>query len=130
MRVLLLAILPGALALTGCVRKSEKAPPAPPTAPYAGTPAAPAEPAFQNPALIVTPDVIPAGKVALVNATARHVVLTFPLHKMPSLGQRLALYRRGSQVGEVKVTGPQREDNIVADLVAGEADVGDEVRSQ
>lgn len=126
MRVLLLAILPGALALTGCVRKSEKAP----TAPHAGTPAAPTEPAFQNPALIVTPDVIPAGKVALVNAAARHVVLTFPLHKMPSLGQRLALYRRGSQVGEVKVTGPQREDNIVADLVAGEADVGDEVRSQ
>jgi hypothetical protein len=44
--------------------------------------------------------------------------------------QRLNLYRRGLRVGEVKVTGPQREDNIVADLVAGEAEVGDEVRGQ
>jgi hypothetical protein len=40
------------------------------------------------------------------------------------------LYRRGLKVGEVKVTGPAREDNIVADLVAGEAEVGDEARSQ
>lgn len=130
MRVLLLAILPGVLALTGCVRKSEKALPPPPTAPRTGTPVASTEPAFQNPALIVTPDVIPVGKVALVNATARHVVLTFPLQKTPPLGQRLALYRRGAQVGEVKVTGPQREDHIVADLVAGEAQVGDEARTQ
>jgi hypothetical protein len=34
------------------------------------------------------------------------------------------------KVGEVKVTGPQREDNIVADLAAGEAEVGDEARGQ
>ena len=60
---------------------------------------------------------------------ARHVVLTFPLQKLPPVGQRLALYRHGVAVGQVKVSGPQREDNIVADLIAGEAEVGDEVRS-
>ena len=49
---------------------------------------------------------------------------------MAAAEQRLNLYRRGLKVGEVKVTGPAREDNIVADLVAGEAEVGDEARSQ
>jgi hypothetical protein len=49
---------------------------------------------------------------------------------MAAVGQSLNLYRRGLKVGEVKVTGPQREDNIVADLVAGEAGVGDEARGQ
>jgi len=58
------------------------------------------------------------------------VVLSFPLGKMAAADQRLSLYRRGLKVGEVKVTGPVREDNIVADLLAGEAAVGDEVRSQ
>jgi hypothetical protein len=66
----------------------------------------------------------------LVNTTARFVVLNFPIEKMAAVEQRLNVYRRGLKVGEVKVTGPQREDNIVADLVAGEAEVGDEVRSQ
>ena len=66
----------------------------------------------------------------LVNAAARCVVLNFPLSRMPALEQRLSLYRRGLKVGEVQVTGPQREDNIVADLVAGEAEVGDEARGE
>ena len=69
------------------------------------------------------------GKVALVNPTARFVVLNFPFGTMATAEQRLSLYRRGLKVGEVKVTGPVRENNIVADLVAGEAEVGDEVRS-
>jgi len=127
MRVLLLVILPGVLALSGCVGRREKAPP-PSDAPRAETPATSAEPAAPNPPLIVTPDAAPVGKVALVNVPARHVVLTFPLQKLPPVGQRLALYRHGVAVGQVKVSGPQREDNIVADLIAGEAEVGDEVR--
>jgi sulfur relay (sulfurtransferase) complex TusBCD TusD component (DsrE family) len=49
---------------------------------------------------------------------------------MPKLEQTLFLYRDGMKVGEVKITGPQRENNIVADLVAGEAQVGSEVRDQ
>jgi hypothetical protein len=80
--------------------------------------------------LIVTPENALAGKVALVNTVGRFVVLNFPLGKMAAAEQRMNLYRRGLKVGEVKVTGPAREDNIVADLVAGEAEVGDEARSQ
>ncbi len=50
---------------------------------------------------------------------------------MPKLEQSLFLYRDGMKVGEVKITGPQdSNNNIVADLVAGEAQVGCEVRDQ
>jgi hypothetical protein len=65
-----------------------------------------------------------------VDPAIRCVVLNFPLGRMAAVDQRLGVYRQGQKVGEVKVTGPQREDNIVADLVAGGAQVGDEARGQ
>ena len=77
-----------------------------------------------------TPGDALVGKVALVNGTARFVVLNFPLGRMAAVEQQFNVYRHGSKVGEVKVTGPQRGENIVADLVAGEAEIGDEARSQ
>jgi hypothetical protein len=49
---------------------------------------------------------------------------------MPKLQQTLFLYRAGLKTAEVKVTGPQSESNIVADLVSGEAQAGDTVRDQ
>ncbi len=124
MRTLLSIILLGALVLSGCAgRKS-----APPKRTPAKAP--PPQASATNQTLIVTPENTTAGKVALVNNTGRFVVLNFPLGKMAAVEQRLNLYRRGLKVGEVKVTGPQREDNIIADLVAGEAEVGDEAREQ
>ena len=129
MRSLLSVILLCALVLPGCARKKVADWGSLPQ-PRAGAPAAPAGTSATNQTLIVTPENALVGKVALVNATARFVVLNFPLGKMAAVDQRLNLYRRGLKVGEVKVTGPQQADNIVADLVAGEADVGDEARSQ
>ena len=79
---------------------------------------------------IVTPDTSLTAKVASYNATGRFVVLSFPVGQMPGMNQTLFLYRNGLKVGEVKVTGPQRENDMVADLVAGTAQVGDEVRDQ
>jgi hypothetical protein len=119
MRILLSVMLCFALALSGCswmkaAKKPDKA------QPRAGAPATTTE----------APGNVLVGKVALVNGTARFVVLNFPLGKMAAAEQRLNLYRHGSKVGEVKVTGPQRADNIVADLVAGEAEIGDEARNQ
>jgi hypothetical protein len=122
MRSLLSVILFFALTLSGCTKKRIADQPVLPP-PRAGAPAT-------NQTLIVTPENALVGKVATVNASARFVVLNFPLGKMAAVEQRLNLYRRGLKVGEVKVTGPQRENNIVADLVAGEAEVGDDVRSQ
>jgi hypothetical protein len=46
------------------------------------------------------------------------------------MDQQLFLYRAGLKVAELKVTGPQNDDNIVADLVNGDAQTGDEVRDQ
>jgi hypothetical protein len=119
MRILLSVMLFIALALSGCSWMKASKEPAK-AQPSAGSPATPT--AAPGDALV--------GKVALVNGTARFVVLNFPLGKMAAAEQHLNLYRRGSKVGEVKVTGPQRGDNIVADLVAGEAEIGDEARGQ
>jgi len=80
--------------------------------------------------LIVTQENSLIGKVALVNPTARFVVLNFPIGRLPLMEQHLNLYRGGLKVGEVKVTGPQYDDNVVADLVAGESEVGDQVRDK
>ena len=93
-------------------------------------PSTPASASVTNRNLIVTLDPSATGKVARVNPSDHFVVLNFPLGHMPSLAQQLSLYRKGLKIGEVKVTGPQQDDNMVADLVTGEAEVGDEVRFQ
>ncbi len=80
--------------------------------------------------VIVEPDTVLVGKVAKVNRDGRFVVLTFPIGHLPTLQQRLSVYHRGLKVGEVRVTGPQLDDNVVGDLAAGDAEVGDEVRAQ
>jgi hypothetical protein len=77
--------------------------------------------------LVVTPENALTGKVVKVNTTARFVVLSFPVGHLPGMEQRLNVTRRGLKVGEVKITGPQQEENIVADIMAGDAEEGDEV---
>jgi hypothetical protein len=79
---------------------------------------------------IVTPDNSIAGKILAYNSAGQFIVLGFPVGQMPKLEQHLFVYRSGLKVGEVKITGPQRDNNIVADLVDGEAQVNDEVRDQ
>jgi len=89
-----------------------------------------AEPKTPAEKLIVTPDNGLVGKVEMVNQNARYAVLSFPIGHLPAMEQRLNEYRRGLKVGEVKVTGPQIEDNVVADIVEGESAGGDEVRDK
>jgi hypothetical protein len=69
-----------------------------------------------------------AGKVIKVNATARFIVVNFPVGTLPAQGTTLGVFRDGLKTAEAKITGPQLDDNIVADLISGEAQVGDEVR--
>jgi len=80
--------------------------------------------------LLVTPEHSLTGRVLTYNVAGRFVVLDFPVGKLPALEQKLFVYRQGLKVGEVKVTGPERDTNTVADLVSGEAQKGDEVRDQ
>ena len=82
------------------------------------------------PSLIVTPDESLTARVLVYNSEARYVVLSFPVGRMPRQEQGLFLYRNGIKVGEVRVNGPQRDNNVAADLITGEAQVGDEVRDQ
>ncbi len=108
-------MLLGALTLSGCAKKKV---------------ADGSRPQPRTGARTTAPESTLIGKVVGVNAPGRFVVLNFPLGRMPSPDRHLNLYRHGQMVGEVKVTGPQREDNTVADLVAGEAEVGDDARGQ
>ena len=69
-----------------------------------------------------------SGKVIKVHSTAQFIVLNFPIGTLPAQGATLGVFRDGLKVGEARVTGPQLDDNVVADLTGGEAQVGDEVR--
>jgi len=115
MKALPVVILLFALALPGCAGK-KAAQPSDIHWPSDDPSAAPAKAAW-------------VGEVSRVNPTARFVVLSFPLDRMPVADQRLTVYRHGSKVAEVKVTGPQRGNSIVADIVTGAPEVGDQARA-
>ncbi len=121
MRVAVPVLLALGLLLCGCSRHPAKA--APP-----GTTGRRAAQLPQK--LIVTPETGLAGKVVNVNTGGRFVVLNFPIGHLPKLDQPLNVYRLGLKVGEVRATGWQLDDNVVADLLAGEAQPGDEVRDR
>jgi hypothetical protein len=103
--------------------------PVPADAPEAAPPPAP-ERTEPSPQLIVTPDSSLEGRVASVNEAGRFVVIKFPLGRMPSLQSTLNVYRQGQKVGELKVTGPQKDDHIVADIHSGDCRVADVVRDR
>jgi hypothetical protein len=112
-----------ALGVSGCAHGNATRPPA-----QSATGSAP-----QKPKPIVTPETVLSGRVTLVNAEARYVVLTFPAGHLPALEQHLNLYRRGLKVGELKVSGSpadQLGENIVAYILAGDAEKGDEVKDR
>jgi hypothetical protein len=98
------------------------------------TPTAPAQsaqltaPKTETPKVTITPETGLQGKIVSVNANLRFVVLNFPIGRMAAVDQRFSVYRDGQKVGELKVTGPQQDDNIIADITNGEAQAGDEVR--
>ncbi len=89
-----------------------------------------AKPAVTASKTIITPDDSLAATVVSVNTIGRFVVLDFPTSQLPKMQQTLFIYRAGLKTAEVKITGPQQDNNIVADLVSGEAKVGDTVRDQ
>jgi hypothetical protein len=128
MRALLLLLVAVAVsAVAGCAGKKAAAPPG--GVPGALTPAQ-ASVSRANPNVVVTRDTTLTGKVVRVNPTARIVVLNFPIGHLPTQDQHMDLYRGGLKVGQVRVSGWQLEDSVVADVLAGEAQIGDEVRAQ
>ncbi|MDE3068736.1 MAG: hypothetical protein KGJ60_14475 [Verrucomicrobiota bacterium] len=114
-----LALLLVGMVVAGCASHKRKPMSGPAATPGAGSP----QP-------IVTPAQSPVARVVSYDAVGRFVILSFPVGQMPPEGRTLSLYRAGLKVGEVRITGPQNEDNVVADLIAGAAQVGDEAREQ
>lgn len=119
MRMLLL-ILSACLLCSGCAKMKSWLPSAPGKRKVSDA---------NRPAPTVLPATSDTGKVAMVNPGARFVVMTFPIGGVPANDQRLNVYRKGLKVAEVKVTGPQRDNNTVADIISGEVQVNDEVRA-
>jgi hypothetical protein len=103
--------------LVGCVHHQPAANPGPPVS-------------SQPSGAVIKPDLLISGQVAMVNAEARFVVLTFPPGPVPQTDHHLNVYRNGLKVGEVKVTGPQHEFDTVADIVSGDVQLHDEVREE
>jgi hypothetical protein len=71
-----------------------------------------------------------SGRVISVKDDLRFVIIDFPNQKLPRLDQRLAVYRAGQKVAEVKVSGPIRGTSIAADITAGDPQFGDQVRDE
>ena len=121
------ALLIAAMVAGGCTTNKKE-----PTPKFSAVPSAsnPVAGSSDGAKLIVTPLNGVTGKVVTFNTVGRFVVLDFPVGHLPALEQTLFVYRQGLKVGEVKITGPERDTNTVADLVSGEAQRGDEVRDR
>ena len=117
----------GAALGSGCAR-SKVSPRAPKPGASGGAAAFSALPAPPAQKLIVTPASGVVGRIAKVNESSRFVVVNFAGGQMPAVGEVLPVYRHGLKVAEVRMSGPQLEDNLVGDVVAGEAQLGDDVR--
>ena len=115
MRVLLAIVLLLPLVAAGCARKNAAQPRDAGSA-RAETAAAPSKTAL-------------VGEVSKVYPAWRFVVLSFPPGPMPAPDQRLSLYRRGLKVAEVKVTSQPNGGNVIADIVTGSPEAGDEARA-
>ncbi len=117
---MLAIVLLALLIIPGCAHGKKQAPLKP-------------APVFTQPPgqkLILTPDTALVGKVVRVNGPARFVVMSFPIGHLPALEQVLSVYRLGLKTGEIKVTGPQLDDKVVGDVVAGDVQPGDQVRDR
>ena len=112
-----IGLLGATLLLAGCVHHKPAPNPVPP-------------PRSQQPKAVIKPDLRVSGRVAMVNAGARFVVITFPPGPVPQTDHCLNVYRNGLKVGEIKVSGPQRENDTVADITAGDVQLHDEVKEE
>jgi len=130
MRFALMLVL-GALVLVGC-RHSQavdgSSTEAQPKSPWWKFGAAKEETPAPAPPPRITPLDEVTGKVASVVPSSGFVVIDFAYSRLPQVGQTFNVYRQGQKVAELKISGPARDMNIVADIVAGDVQVGDEAR--
>ncbi len=120
--------------LSGCRSRddAEGTTPAKPTPTRGGglvRPAPAADPTNAAPASATT--TLPAsGRVHSVNPGLRFLVVDYTLGGMPELQSRLNVYRNNEKIGEIRLSGPERNGFVAADILEGILQVGDEIRTQ
>lgn len=77
-----------------------------------------------------TPLTESTGKVASVRQDLRFVVIDFAFNPVPPVDQRMGVYRNGQKIGELKISRGARNNIVPADITAGDAAIGDEVRPE
>lgn len=117
------ALLIAALFGAGCVGTKD--------AKEKGKPSVPPKPAKAQPNLapVIEPVSAFSGKVVLVNAPLRYIVVEGTIGRLPPVEQSLNVYRDGQKVALVVVSGQSRGANFAADISQGDVRVGDTVRS-
>ncbi|MFA6545170.1 MAG: hypothetical protein WCS99_12200 [Limisphaerales bacterium] len=121
-----------ALVTAGCAGTKDKKSGAARPAPKAKTgPGAPPKPAQSRTNSTPTIEPVSAfnGRVVLVNAPLKYVVIEGVIGRLPPADQTLNVLRDGQKVGVVVVSSQSRGANFAADLTQGEVRVGDTVRS-
>ncbi len=76
-----------------------------------------------NPILLPT-----NGRVHSINSALRFVVIDYTLGGLPPLQSRLQVFRNDEKVGEVRLSGPERNGFVAADILDGFIQVDDQVR--
>jgi hypothetical protein len=79
---------------------------------------------------LITPLESVFGRVVSVNTQAQFVVVDFFFNRLPSPGQHLAVFRLGRRVGEVRASVWAKGGRMAADILNGDAQVGDDVRAE
>ncbi len=75
------------------------------------------------------PLVLPtSGRIHTINAGLRFVVVDYTLGGAPPLESLVNVYRGNQRVGQIRLTGPERNGFIAADIVEGILQTDDEVR--
>jgi hypothetical protein len=125
LRVVVAALVMGVLiSASGCFRQ-KKATERPPSAFTVRSPSG-------NTNVAMTPLLSPVGRIFSVNTQAQFVVVTFPVGDLPQNNARFSIFRGGTKVGDIKITIPPAPvgNGVSADIVAGTAQDGDEVRAE
>jgi hypothetical protein len=78
----------------------------------------------------VTPVVPITGKVVVVNRNGNFVILTLAPGIYPPTGTLVYTYRKGRKTAELRVTGPQNDENTAADILSGEPLKGDTISDE
>ena len=119
-----LALLAG-VASSGCSHTGHNA-----TAPVGPPATGDSQSSTNREKLFVTLQTGLEGKVSNVDPVGRYVILNFPAGSLPALEQKLYVYHHGLKTAQLRITGPQLEDTIVADILSGQVFVGDRVSAK